>query len=258
MGTSGNRGGSAPQTPIVPPHADPTPGEPVPTRPENGLRKFRSSLTSFAKNGGENRAIRAKRSFVRNAAGGAAGAARRQGATSAAAGSAISALANVAGGGLAGEEQIGQGPDLSNCVGRPISEVAGIIAQAVAPNNSEGDHVVTVIAEAVERAYSKGDIFDSSAIDENFLHDVLFECIVESILYDLAAREGGASMENAGTPAEQVARENELREYVRADVDAQLANMPGNNEITRRSPNEVQAFILRCTEQIYSDWENTE
>lgn len=258
MGTSGNRGGSTPNTPIVPPHADSSPGSPPPERPENGLRKFRSSLTAFAKNGGEDKARKAQASFVRNATGGASGAARRQGATSMATGSAIAALANAGGGGLAGQGQIGQGPDLSACVGRPIAEVAGIIAQAVAPKTSEGDHVATVIAEAVERAYDQGDVFDPNAIDETFLDRVLFDCIVESILYDVTAREGGASMENAGSPAEQIARENEMRQYVQADVDARLADMPGTDTITSRSPDEIKDFILRCSEAVFQDWEDGE
>lgn len=258
MGTSGNRGGSTPSTPIVPPHADSSPSTPPPQRPENGLRKFRSSLTSFAKNGGEERARKAKASFVKNATGGANGAARRQGAASAATGSAIAALANAAGGGLAGQAQVGQGPDLSACVGRPIAEVAGVIAQAVAPDSSEGDHVAAVIAEAVERAYDQGDVFDPNAIDETFLDRVLFDCVVESILYDLTAREGGASMENAGSPAEQIARENEMRQYIQADVDDRLSNMPQAGNITSQSPDDIKDFILRCSEAVFQDWEDGE
>lgn len=258
MGTSGNRRGSTPNTPIVPPHADSSPATPLPERPENGLRKFRSSLTSFAKNGGETRARKAQSSFVKNATGGANGAARRQGAASVAIGSAIAALANTAAGGPAGQALDGQGPDLSSCVGRPIGEVAGIIAQAVAPETSEGDHVSIVIAEAVERAYDQGDVFDPNAIDETFLDRVLFDSIVESILYDLIAREGGASMENAGSPAEQIARENEMRQYIQADVDDRLSNMPDRATITSQSPDQIRDFILRCSEAVFQAWEDGE
>ena len=258
MGTSGNRGGSTPNTPIVPPHADSSPDTPPPQRPENGLRKFRSSLTSFAKYGGEERATKAKASFVKNATGGASGATRRQGAVSAAAGSAIAALANAAGGALAGQAQAAQGPDLSACVGRPITEVAGVIAQAVAPDTSEGDHVSAVISEAVDRAYEQGDVFDPNAIDEAFLDRVLFDCIVESILYDLTAREGGASMENAGSPAGQIARENEMRQYIQADVDDRLSNMPQAGTITSKSADEIKDFILQCNEAVFRAWENGE
>lgn len=258
MGTSGNRGGSTPNTPIVPPHADSLPNLPPPQRPENGLRKFRSSLTSFAKNGGEERASKAKASFVRNATGGASGAARRQGAASTATGAVIAALANAAGGLGAGQPLDVQGPDLSICVGRPIAEVAGVIAQAFAPDTSEGDHVAAVIAEAIERAYELSDVFDPDAIDETFLDRVLFDCIVESILYDLTAREGGASMENAGSPAEQIARENEMRQYIQADVDDRLSNMPEAHSITIQSPEEIRDFILRCSEAVFQDWEDGE
>jgi len=253
MGTSSNNPGPNPRSPLVPPHADATPDAPVPPRPEQGLRNFRNTLTRWVNSGGGQQGLsKAVSSYVSGAVGGASTGARRFGAATSSSASAIAGLADLGGVGGAQPTYIQQ--QLSDAIGQTIDVAASIIARAVAPDNSEGDHVATVIQDAIIEACDELDDFSLEAVTEEFLQDVLEKTLVEMIYYDIAERHGGASLDKAGTPSERQARENELHDFVGETVVQQLASL-SFDDLNWSDPQAIRAFQLSCVELVLASWE---
>ena len=250
MGTSANNPGPNARSPLVPPHADSNPGTPVPERPENGLRQFRNTLSRWTSSqGGADGLNKAAASYVGGALGGAATGARRFGAVTSSSAQAISALAGA--GGLAPDGQTTASIDLSKAIGKPIEEAASIIARAVAPDNSESDHVVAVIQDAIIEAFEETGNFELNTITEDFLDSVLECSLVEMIYHDMAERIGGASLDKAATPSERQARENELHDFISETVQQQLS-VTGN---IQRGESAIRDFQRNCIERILRSWE---
>lgn len=250
MGTSSNNPGPNSRSPLVPRHADSNPGEPMPDRPENGLRQFRNTLSRWTSSQGGNEGLkRAAASYVGGALGGAATGVRRFGAVTSSSAQAISALAGAGSLRIAG--QTTATVDLSNAIGKPIGEVASVIARAVAPDNSESDHVISVIQDAIIEAFEETENFELDTITDDFLDRVLEYSLVEMIYHDMAERIGGASLDKATTPSERQARENELHDFISEAVQEQLSQ----SSKVPRGEAEIRDFQRNCIERILGSWE---
>ncbi|MFN3212437.1 MAG: hypothetical protein ACE37M_04990 [Henriciella sp.] len=253
MGTSANNPGPNPRSPLVPPHADSTPDEPVPPRPEHGLRKFRTSLSKWVSSGGGRQALPAAvANYVGGALGGASTGTRRFGAATNASAAAIAGMAGL--GGLGGEQTGDLQAQLSEAIGQPIEVAASIIARVVAPDNSEGDHVIAVIQDSIIEACEDADEFELDSINEDFLREVLIRSLIEMIYHDLAERIGGASLDKAESPSERQARENELHDFISETVEQQLATTP-SDEYPLSDQNGIRDFQLTCIERVLESWE---
>ena len=253
MGTSKNSSGSTGRSPLVPPHVDAEPGAPLPERPEGGLRNFRLSLNGFARTGDSTLRDRALGRYARGAVGGSSVGYRRFGAVASSGSAAIGALSDLAAGGT-GESASGR--DLSNAIGAPIETAAQIIAEAVAPDNAEGDEIRLLIQDAICEALQGHDTLERNLITEDFLDNVLFEYTVEAIMHDIWAREGSPSLNAAPTPEALQARENDMREAVKATVDSRLAAVAQGRSLVVMSGDERRQFQLDCIRAVLEVWED--
>lgn len=253
MGTSSNSKGSSARSPLVPPHADSQPGAPIPPRPENGLANFRRSLTSYMKSGTPEHRDRALGRYAREAVGGSSVGVRRFGAVANSGSAAIGTLLDLAAGGT-GEKTAGA--DVSAAIGAPIVTAAQIIAQAVAPDNSEGDGVRIMVEEAICEALQgyDTDTLERDLITEEFLSDVIFNFTVEAILQDILGQEGSPSLDAAENAHALQAREGDFRAAIFAAVDAELTVTNGPSLTTMTSA-QRRNFQLNCIQSVLSVFE---
>lgn len=254
MGTSANNPGPNSRSPLVPPHADSSPGAPLPPRPEHGLRQFRNSLSRWtSSHGGRTGLQKVAASYVGGALGGATTGARRFGTVTSSSAQAISGLA-----GLVGLASVAPGTVnslLADAIGRPIEEAASIIARAVAPENSESDHVIAVIQDAIIEAFEETGNFELETITEDFLDSVLESALIEMIFHDMAERIGGSSLDKAATPSERQARENELHDFISEMVAQQLATFPNSPRSVLLGEAAITNFQRDCIVRVLQAWE---
>ncbi len=255
MGTSTNSSGSSGRSPLIPPHADSQPGEPIPPRPENGLSNFRRSLTSYMKSGGSELRDRALGRYARGAVGGSSVGVRRYGAVAGSGSVAIGALAEL---GAGGTGETAAGKDLSDAIGAPVETAAQIIAEAVAPDNSEGDGVRILIGEAICEVLQDEETLEREMITPDFLDAVLFQYTVEAIVHDILAREGSPSLDAAESAEILQARENDLRQAVEAVVDARLAANQADRDLGIMSQVGRRQLQLNCIQSVLEIWEANE
>lgn len=252
MGTSANSKGSSNRSPLVPAHADSDPGKPIPPRPENGLSNFRRSLTGFMKSGGQELRDRSLGRYARGAVGGSSVGVRRYGAVAGSGSVAIGALSELAAGGTG---EAASGRDLSDAIGAPVETAAQIIAEAVAPENSEGDGVRILIEMAICEVLQNEDTLELAMITPDFLDAVLFEYTVEAIMQDMLAREGSPSLDAAESAEIQLARESELRQAVESVVDSRLAANQAGRDLGTMSQADRRQLQLDCIQSVLEVWE---
>ncbi len=255
MGTSADNKGSSGQSSLIPPHADSQPGKPIPPRPENGLSNFRRSLTSYIKSGGSKLRDRALGRYVRGAVAGSSVGVRRYGAVANSGSIAIGALSELGSGGTG---EVAAGEDLSDAIGTPVETAAQIIAQAVAPNNSEGDGVRILIGEAICEVLQDEVALEREMITPDFLDAVMFRYIVEAIIRDILHREGSPSQDAAESVEILQARENELRQEVESAVDSSLAKNQADHDLGKMSQADRQQLQLNCIQSVLEVWEANE
>lgn len=253
MGTSSNSKGSSARSPLVPPHADSQPGKPVPPRPENGLANFRRSLTSYMKSGSNEHKERALGRYARQAVGGSSVGVRRFGAVANSGSATIGTLLDLASGGTG---EASSGSDVSSAIGAPIVTAAQIIAQAVSPDNSEGDGVRIMVEDAICEALQDydTDTLERDSITEEFLSDVIFNFTVEAILQDMLGQEGSPSLDAVENAQALQAREADLRATIYAAVDAELSSTNGPTLTTMTSA-QRRSFQLDCVQSVLSVFE---
>ncbi|MEP1230017.1 MAG: hypothetical protein ABJG88_05025 [Litorimonas sp.] len=160
----------------------------------------------------------------------------------------------MAGLGGIGNGQASDAFNLSAALGRPIAEAASIIARAVAPNNSEADHVITALSEAIERAYDQTGDFDQESVTPDFLQAVIECSLVEMLFHDMANRLAGGSLDNV-TPAERQLRENQLHDFISETVDAQLAQRVQTEGAPLTDPLVLNKFQQACLQSVIAEWE---
>lgn len=252
MGTSKDSSGSGGRSPLVPAHADATPGQPVPERPPNGLANFRRSLTGFARSGNSQFRDCALGRYARGAIGGSAVGYRRYGGVADTGSAAIGVLSDLASGGT-GEATAGR--DVSEAIGAPVETAAQIIAEAIAPDNAEGDDIRILVQEAICEALQEQETLERDLITEAFLDQVLFEYTVEAIMQDLWSREGSPSLDAAPSPQALQARETEMRDAVRAVVDSRLVAQRQDRQLVSMSQAERRQLQLDTIRAVLEVWE---
>ena len=255
MGTSTNSHGSTGRSQLIPLHADSQPGKPIPPRPENGLSNFRRSLTSYIKSGGSELRDRVLGRYARGAVGGSSVGVRRYGAVASSGSLAIGALSELGSGGT-GETAAAK--DLSDAIGVPVETAAQIIAEAVAPDNSEGDGVRILIGEAICEVLQDEEILEREMITSDFLDAVLFQYTVEAIVHDILAREGSPSLDAAESAEILQARENHLRQAVEAVVDGRLVANQAGRDLGTMSQADRRQLQLDCIQSVLEIWEANE
>lgn len=253
MGTSQNHGGSKPGSGLIPPHADATPDVPVPEPMPDRFRRFRLSMRSFVNSGAAEDRDKALGRFVREASGGANVGYRKFGAAVRAGGAGIAALGNLAQP-ATGQPQTAVQRSLREALGKPIDVAAQILAQAIAPNNESRDRIVAAFEEAVCVALEGEETLEASVITEDFLSDVLLEYLTETIFHDIWI-EAGDSTNAAVSHAQLAERENNMRETVRAAVDAEIAAV-GAPQLSTMSADQIATLQLNIVRSVLAIWES--
>lgn len=254
MGTSSNHGGSKPGSGLIPPHADATPGAPIPPPMPDRFRRFRLSMGGFVRSGAAQDRDRALGRYAREASGGSSVGFRKFGAAARAGGAAIAALAGAAqagGGSLPAQTAVQR--SVSEALGKPIDVAAQILAQAMAPDSESRDRIVVAFEEAVCIALEGEDTFEAALITDDFLGSVMLEYITEIVFQDVWIEAGDAT--NSAVSHTQLAtRENSLRQTVRAMVDAEIAVLPAN-QLNSMSSDSLSALQLNIVRSVLAIWE---
>ena len=200
------------------------------------------------KSGGSELRDRALGRYARGAVGGSSVGVRRYGGSVA-----IGVLAELGSGGT-GETTSGK--DLSAAIGAPVETAAQIIAEAVAPDTSEGDSIRILIEEAICEVLQGEETLERESITPEFLDAVLFQYTVEAIMHDMLAREGSPSLDAAESAEILQARENELRQAVEAVVDSRLVANKAGRELGAMSQAERRQLQLDCIQSVLEVWES--
>jgi hypothetical protein len=252
MGTSQNHGGSKPGSGLIPPHADATPGAPVPQPMPDRFRRFRVSMGSFVHSGAARDRDRALGRYAREASGGANVGYRKFGAAARAGGAGIAALAGLTQA-ATGQAQTAAQRSLGDALGKPVDVAAQILAQAIAPDNESRDRIIVAFEEAVCVALEGEVTFEAGLITEDFLSSVLLEYVTEVVFQDVWI-EAGDSTNAAASHTQLAERENSMRETVRATVDAEIADI-GPMKLSTMSPDQISALQLNATRSVLAIWE---
>ncbi|MEH6489069.1 hypothetical protein [Hyphomonas oceanitis] len=205
------------------------------------------------KSGGSELRDRALGRYARGAVGGSSVGVRRYGAVAGSGSVAIGVLSELGSGGT-GETTSGK--DLSAAIGAPVETAAQIIAEAVAPDTSEGDSIRILIEEAICEVLQGEETLERESITPEFLDAVLFQYTVEAIMHDMLAREGSPSLDAAESAEILQARENELRQAVEAVVDSRLVANKAGRELGAMSQAERRQLQLDCIQSVLEVWES--
>lgn len=255
MGTSSNHPGSGPNTPLVPPWADPDGTEPVPPPEPQRFRAFRTALGHFASGGDQADLRSALKHFAGKASGGAATGARRFTAMAGAGAGAILAFGGPGGIGGALERA---GVDLAALRGASLERVVEEIARAFAPDNGDHDKVEAALRGALLVVLEKIPDFDVENFG-GFTEDQYVELMaafLENCVFEHIMSEADAAWDKAATPAVQIERERELRTLIRTAVgqhlqpfaDAGITNMNRDGLVT------AQRAVVQGVLQSWEDY----
>ena len=253
MGTSSNHPGSGPVTPLVPPWADPDGTDPSPPSQPMRFRAFRTDLGKFAATGNQDYLRSALGHFASKASGGASTGARRF--TSMAGAGADAVLAFGGQGGI-GAALARAGVDLDALRGAPVQAVVEAIARAFAPDNGDHDKVEAALREALLVVLEEVPDFDVESFG-GFTEDqyvTLIAVFLENCVFEHVLNEAGDAWDRAASPAEQVAREADLRTLIRAAVGEHLQPLAdaGITGMTREGLVAAQRGIV---EGVLRTWE---
>jgi hypothetical protein len=253
MGTSQNHGGSKPGSGLIPPHADATPGVPIPDPMPDRFRRFRTSMGGFVHSGSAEIRDRALGRYAREASGGADVGVRKFGAAARAGGAGIAALRTLSLGTSGAVPQTAAQRSLREALGKPVDVAAQILAQAIAPNNESRDRIVVAFEEAICVALEGEATLQASLITDEFLSSVLLEYLTEVVFQDVWIEAGDAT--NGAVSHTQLAeRENSMRQTVRAMIDAEIAVL-GAPQLNAMSPDQISAFQLSVVRSVLTIWE---
>jgi hypothetical protein len=250
MGTSGSSKGPRSNSPLVPPHADATPGVPLP-EPEG--QRFRGFRTEFgrAAAGAAGASLRsALGKYAREATQGPAIGPRRFGPAYSAGADLIGALGELRTGGT-GENATGT--DLSGLVGQPIDYAAQQIARTLAPDNADADQIATAIQEAIAEVLPDVEVFDPAAIPLDQMIQLLVEFFSRILFQEITNTAGNAW--NRSPTSRQTARlEAELLELIRVTVDKHLSPRLSSG-IERLSKSQLAAIEHAALQEVWREWE---
>lgn len=251
MGTSSSSKGAGGSQPLVPSWADSEPGKPLPEAPARRFVGFRTQLGKFANGGGSDALSAAAKNYARTTTGGSGVGPRRYG-SSYAAGSQV--LSILGGPSSAPISSAPSAPSLEQLAGRPVSEAAQAIADAVSPPNADADRVRSAVIEAICEI-SEGDTFDPTDFStesgilfvESFLTQTIFQDLVE---------QGGASWNKSDSLAAANAAEKALLEFVKTAVSVAVSALPSPEAAI--DPNTSSAIMQDVVRRVWETWESDE
>lgn len=254
MGTSAPHPGSGRGTPLVPAWADP--GNPAPSPPADPqrFREFRTQMGKFAATGGDGNLRSALKSFAAKASGGTSTGARRFTAMMGAGAGAIGAFSGP--GGIAGGLERA-GVDLASLRGASLDTVIEAIARAFAPDNADHDKVEVALREALTVVLQDVPEFNVETF-QGFDDDTYVDLVavfVENCALQHILSECGPTWDRAGDAMQQQARENSLRETIRAEIAQHLEPIAvrGVTSMTRDQLTAVQVAVVAG---VLSSWES--
>lgn len=245
MGTSSPHPGSGPNTPLVPPWADPGNPEPSPPAVPRRFRQFRTELGRFAASGNDSNLRAALGHFARTASGGAAAGARRTTSMMAAGAGAFTAFNSPGGIGAA---LASAGVDLASLRGADLNTVIEAIARAFTPNNADGAKTEEALRAALDEVLQDDPDFNVETFqgfdDETYVN--LVAAFVESCVLQQILSEAGPGWDRADNAVQQQARENALRETIRAEIGHHLQPLVdrGITSMTREQLTTAQVAIV--------------
>lgn len=254
MGTSASHPGSGSGTPLVPSWADPDNPAPSPPADPKRFRDFRRSLGRFAAGGRDSDLRAAQRDFAAKALGGAPTGARRFTGMAGVGADAIRALRQP--GGVARVLE-GAGVDLDALRGAPAQAVIEALARVLAPDNADRDKVEQALREAFSEVVEDGtdlDRFGGLTEDQqaHWMAAFLEGCVLQQIL-----TEGAAAMDKAATPAELIARENQLRAAIQSAIAVHLepaAAAGVGGFVTRDALVAAQSSVVESVLRSWEEW----
>lgn len=252
MGTSSSAKGPGNRSPLVPPWADSEPGKPLPPAEGQRFRGFRTELGRVASGAGGSMA-KALGKYARDASGGSDYGPRRFG-PSYIAGADLVGLIGALGEGGSGEAIAGK--DLSQLAGQPLDVAAQEIANALAPENADGDQVRAAIQESISEVLGDQETFDPTTIGRDQIAALLVEFFARILFQEISVAAGEA-WKRAPNVQRCTATENELFELVRAAMDKHLSpRLVGDLPSLTRA--QIQTLEQAALRDIWRAWESDE
>lgn len=255
MGTSSNNPGSNDRSPLVPPHADAEPGQPLPPPEKQRFREFRTSLGKYVKTGDKSYLDKGLSSYASKATGGVGH--RRFGTAVATGGALISALSSLQQGTpVADIEDIDQekAAGFSDAVGKPLDEAVEILADCLAPEGEESDKIRDALVHALSESLEGLDEeFDYQMLDEEVYTNTIL-CYLTELVFQEVVLESGESFDKADSPELLQEREEMLRETVKGAIDVHLSKRV-NTDISSLTGTEIRDIQLAALKDVFAEWE---
>lgn len=253
MGTSASNKGPGSKSPLVPPWADATPGEPIPEPTGHRFRGFRTEIGKAIAGAGGGSWKEAVRRYSREATQGASVGPRRFGPAYTAGAQLIGLVSEL---GAGGTGQDATGFDLRSLIGQPIDVAAQEIARILAPKNADADMIAVAIQEALAEALPEAETFEPSFISSDQMIQLLVEFFSRILFQEILTCAGDAW--NHSPNAERTTKaENELLEIVRAAVDQHFSPHIGDAVAGMRR-DEIETLERLAMEDIWREWERQE
>ncbi|WP_352765316.1 Qat anti-phage system associated protein QatB [Mesorhizobium sp. M0847] len=241
-----------PPPPPEPPQPPPLP-PPVPKAPPRRFQQARTNLGRFARSGSQDDLRRGLGHYSRSGLGGSSTAARRMGGTAQRAGGLFGVLDALRTG---TPIPPGVAVDPAQLVGKSQSEIADIIASALAPVDGTQDGEAA--RDSVSRSLSELLDTDPNAELTN-LNAAQIDAVVEGyIAHDLAHRieldVGKAVLDKADSYSEGVERLQEMKSYVRQEVARAFRAQRAAQPMNRQNATAMSNAILRGTFEIFESY----
>lgn len=249
MGTSTSAKGPGSRSPLVPPHADADPGQPLPEPEGQRFRGFRTEFGHVAAGTGGSLA-KALHKYARDATGGSSVGPRRFG-PAYTAGAGFADLLGELGAGGTGEAATGV--DLSGLAGQPLDVAAQEIAAALAPDNADADQVAAAIQEAMAEVLVDQQTFDPAAITSDQIVALLVE-FFSQIVFQEISQVAGEAWTKSPNVLRTTATEGELLELVRAAIDKHLSPRLAQG-VAGLSKAEIAALERDALTDVWAEWE---
>ena len=253
MGTSASHPGSGPGTPLVPAWADPTDPTPSPPADPRRFREFRTHIGRFAATGGDGNLRSALKGFAGKASGGSSTGARRFTAMMRAGAGAIVAFGGP--GGIAGGLERA-GVDLASLRGASLDTVIEAIARAFAPDNADHDKVEIALREALTVVLEDLPDFDVETFQgfDDATYVDLVGLFIENCVLQHILSECGPAWDRAGDGEQQQAREDALRETIRAEIGQHLQPVVDRG-VTSMTGDQLAAVQVAVIAGVLGSWE---
>lgn len=253
MGTSTSSKGPKNNSPLVPPWADASPDQPIPTPPDvQRFKPFRVNMGKFVSSGETYYLRRSLGEYARTATGGSAIGARRYGAMSKA-GSTLFGVLNELRQGGTGEES--SGVNLSSLTGKDVDFAIQEIVTVLTPDNGDAEKIRAAMNAALSEALQGVEEFNPLEITDDMLIDMMIfylrECVFEQVIMD------SNEAFQKGDLQECQEAEGALHDLVGSVVDQHMRPLFLNGVATL-TQNQVRDIQQSAVKEVLIEWEGYE